>query len=266
MSNFTDIGLKFDSEEEFYEFIDSQIPKAKTYFPSIPKKPVVLYEIEFGPGRIFAVMEKKGDEKEELVCFNPGFLGKIFRKFSVSSVYNEDCDYCFIFEGGMEPQEPVVFSFDEKDLSQLSDKAKSELEEFKATPPAVGVHFLGINYLAVCEESLKEGDIIDVNIVGFAHFLQKIAPEKKIHGYFLQTRMVKDEKEIPPEFYGICGELKKIEKLENPLTHNDFFYLVLYQEIVGDIEVVASPELVKEDLKKGDIVFAECWLEGMIRK
>ncbi|MDP2641367.1 MAG: hypothetical protein Q8P39_02395 [Candidatus Yanofskybacteria bacterium] len=265
MTHFDDIGFNFQKPEELAEFLNGQLPSAKIHLPliKVSENPYLIYEIKLGQIRFFVTTGAGSEGKPELVCANPGFLGSIWRKFRIEKIYKkEDCNYCIIFSGALEAQNPQS---KESFSPQDQDMAEKTL--------ATEAHFQVLNYLTR-ENELKPGDIIDVNLVIFPHSLNVSKKEEtEMHGVFIQTKQIKElprgtTKDIPDDVYGLAGEIKDWKELENPVSKCKFLYLVLYQEILGDFEVVAPmppQEVFQEKIQRGNIVFCEGWLSGVIR-
>ncbi|MBI2594862.1 MAG: hypothetical protein HYW38_01210 [Candidatus Colwellbacteria bacterium] len=265
MTHFDDIGFNFQESKDLADFLSAQLPSAKLHFPLIKTsdaRPYLIHEIKIDQIRFFATTKAGNKGEPEFACANPGFMGSIWRKFRVEKIYKKgSCDYCIIFEGALEAQNPLA----EEDFS-------TQDQDMAGKTRATSAHFQALNYLTRDSE-LKQGDIINVNIVVFPHYIKvSKKDETKMHGAFMQAKQIKEisgksTEEIPDDVYGLAGEIKDWKEIENPASKQKFLYLILRQEILGDFEVVAPmppPGVSQEEIQKGNIAFCEGWLSGII--
>lgn len=247
ISNLSDLGFIIQTEEEYFKLAE------KAYSLGKPMK--------VSEGTYFCYSQKSGielwvqmDNANEFMGLNPHYAGKSKRKVNLfEKVDRPDSEldgayYSWATNSNEskvgEGLYPFIF-----DLPDFQIYSNIEL------PKAVEVQLTAFARELACYKSendfLKSQNNSEI----------KLSPRSFVpNGSDYET----EELNIVEEAFGaFSGYIIEFKKLENELTGNDFYWL-LVDTLGGEIDVVADPKFFDKDPMVGGVIHGQFWLSGRI--
>lgn len=244
VSHFSTIGLPLKSNEEFMEY-------AKLVCESGERLEVgeaAYLKLELGEGvELWGQM----NEANEIIGLNPHFKGTavskvcLTKKIENPAATDLDGQVCSEAEPGEDEEITYPFVFD------LPDIGLHELNfpTIKKVQLAAFAHELNIYTNEQTYKQAQEGE------EGL-----NLATE-----FFIPSGLFSEEEApfLPDSTAIFGGRVLSTKKITNPYT-NEFFYYAKVKTLGREIDVVADPELVTEEMMEGNIISGSFWLTGQI--
>jgi len=245
MSNLSDIGFPVKNDEDVNVLITETINRVESI-----KCPQGFY-LRFSDAS-GAEIFLQGNEKQELIGFNPHFDGKSRRTVRLTRLIERDSSE---LDGGFyaaaNPKQDdeagdYTFVFDVPDFRMTSDIELPANREIQLTAFAS-------NDFKVFE---SEQDFLDAQIG---------EPKSAVKSFTASGLFEASENnDAPPRPIGIfSGEIKEFELKTNELS-NENFYSFLVETSGGEVDVVADVKLIGKEPRIGEIVSGQFWLSGRL--
>ncbi|MDQ3322439.1 MAG: hypothetical protein M3525_08430 [Acidobacteriota bacterium] len=245
MSNLSDIGFPVRNDEDVNVLITETINRVEAI-----KCPQGFY-LRFADSS-GAEIFLQGNEKQELVGFNPHFDGKSRRIVRLTRAIERDSSeldggFCALANPGEENDSgDYAFVFDVPDFRMVGE----------------------IDFPANCEIQLTAFASNDFKIYESEqdyYDAQTIEPKLAAKSFVASGLFAASENDdAPPRPIGIfSGEIKEFELKTNELS-KEKFYSFLVETPGGEVDVVADVKLVANEPKIGGVVSGQFWLSGRI--
>lgn len=245
MSNLSDIGFPVKNDEDVNVLITETINRVEAI--KCPQGFYLRFSDDSG-AEIFL----QGNEKQELIGFNPHFDGKSRRIVRLTKAIERDSSeldggfYAVANPGEENDSGDYTFVFDVPDFRMTSD---IELPANRA----IQLTAFASNDFKVYE---TERDF---------YAAQTGEPKLAAKSFTASGLFAANENnDAPPRPIGIfSGEIKEFELKTNELS-KETFYSFLVETSGGEVDVVADVKLVAGEPKIGNVVSGQFWLSGRI--
>jgi hypothetical protein len=247
MSNFSNIGFKVATEEEFQQLLET------AYNTSVQIK------INGGSYSVFtdpsgAELYLQFNKKDEIIGVNPHFKGKSRRTVRLTNAIERPAsELDGAFHCWADPSEDNVpyigaypFVFDLPDFKTIGHIDFAKNHEIQLTAFA--------HELSIFDSEKEYGDS---QTSDFKFATQSFIPS----GLFSP---VDDQDPDPPQAVGIfTGIIKEFERKRNGLTQEEFYWL-LVDTLGGEVDIVADIRFFERDPVVNGIVQGQFWLSGQL--
>lgn len=245
MSNLSDIGFPVKTDEDINVLITETINRVEAI--KCPQGFYLRFSDTSG-AEIFL----QGNEKQELIGFNPHFDGESRRIVRLTLAIERDSSeldggfHAWANPGEEEDSGDYPFVFDVPDFRMNSEIELPANREIQLTAFASNDFKVYENERGYYDAQTEEP--------GFA--AKSFVPS----GLFTAT----ENSDAPPRPIGIfAGEIKAFELKTNELSGENF-YSFLVETLGGEVDVVADVKLVAGEPKIGGVVSGQFWLSGRI--
>ncbi|MCA1622283.1 MAG: hypothetical protein LC778_00500 [Acidobacteria bacterium] len=250
MSNLSDIGFPVQSDEDVNVLITETINRVEAI-----KCPQGFY-LRFADAS-GAEIYLQGNNKQELIGFNPHFDGKSRRTVGLTRAIERDSSE---LDGGFyawanptdedfEVSGEYPFVFDVPDFRMIEKIEFPQIREIQLTA------FASNDFKIFADE--KEYDSSQESEL-------KYASKSFVPIGLFNFDEENSENVQPPRPIGMfAGEIKEFELKTNELS-NEKFYWFLVETLGGETDVVADAKLVPTEPKIGGIVSGQFWLSGRV--
>ncbi len=245
MSNLSDIGFPVKTDEDVNVLITETINRVEAI-----KCPQGFY-LRFADAS-GAEIFLQGNEKQELIGFNPHFDGKSRRTVRLMKIIERDSSeldggfYALAGSGEGDDSGNYTFVFDVPDFRMNSDIELPANREIQLTAFASNDFKIYESEQAFDDAQADEPKLAAKSFAASGLFAAK------------------ENDDAPPRPIGIfSGEIKEFELKTNELSKENF-YSFLVETSGGAVDVVADVKLVAEEPQIGGVVSGQFWLSGRI--
>ena len=245
MSNFSNLGFKITTQEEFYQLLE--------YVHQLSK------QIKVKEGKYSVFTDRSGaqlylqfNSNDEFIGVNPHFEGKSkFKVYITDKITNEESGFDGAMKGWADPD-------DTHDEPSGAYPLVFDIPDFKII------------------SSLKVPKIVAIQLIAFAQEINFYDSEKDFHRSQTKDLKIASKSFIPsglfslyekvekspPEAEGILsGLIKDFELKKNEVTSENFYWL-LVDTLGGEVDVVADTGFFDNPPVKNGIIHGQFYLTG----